>query len=239
MLIKTRGVVLSYIKYRETSIIARVYTERLGVQSYVVNGVRKAKPPGRIALFQPLTLLELVAYTSKNGGLTRLSEFRCAEAYRSIPYDVQKSSVALVLSEILSHSMQEEEENEALFQFLHDSLLAFDQQTSGYENFALVFLLRLATYLGFGVEKGEELTTQVTFAATVPTSQGGGPTVLRLQEFEQYIDELLEDPTQVSIPNGRVRRELLNVIIRYYQLHVERLGEVRSLAILSEVLAQE
>ncbi len=37
MLIKTRGIVLSYLKYRETSIIARVYTERLGVQSYVVN----------------------------------------------------------------------------------------------------------------------------------------------------------------------------------------------------------
>ena len=239
MLIKTRGVVLSYIKYRETSIIARVYTERLGVQSYVVNGVRKAKPPGRIALFQPLTLLELVAYTSKNGGLTRLSEFRCAESYRTIPYDVQKSSVALVLSEILGHSMQEEEENEALFQFLHDSLLAFDQQTSGHENFALGFLLKLANYLGFGVETGEELTTQVAFAANVATSQGGGPAVLRLQEFEQYIDELLQDPTHTTIPNGRVRRELLNVVIRYYQLHVERLGEVRSLAILSEVLAQE
>ncbi|WP_375436807.1 DNA repair protein RecO [uncultured Hymenobacter sp.] len=238
MLIKTRGIVLSYIKYRETSIIARVYTERLGVQSYVVNGVRKAKPPGRIALFQPLTLLELVAYTSRSGGLTRLSEFRCAESYRSIPYDVQKSSVALVLSEILNHSVLEEEENEPLFNFLHDSLLAFDQQTSGYENFALYFLLNLATYLGFGVEKGEEIVTQVAFAATVPTAQGGGPMVLRLQEFEQYLDELLQDPARTTIPNGRVRRELLAVIIRYYQLHVERLGEVRSLAILSEVLAE-
>jgi len=238
MLIKTRGIVLSYIKYRETSVIARVYTERLGVQSYVVNGVRKAKPPGRIALFQPLTLLELVAYTSRTGGLTRLSEFRCAEPYTSIPYDVQKSSVALVLSEILSHSVLEEEENEPLFHFLHDSLLTFDQQASGYENFALSFLLRLARYLGFGVEHGEEITTQVAFAGTVNTSQGGGPAVLRLQEFEQYLDELMRDPTQTTIPNGRVRRELLDVLIRYYQLHVERLGEVRSLAILSEVLAE-
>ncbi len=82
MLIKTRGIVLSYLKYRETSIIARIYTERLGVQSYVVNGVRKAKPPGRIALFQPFTLLELVAYVARgSGGLTRLSEFRCAEPF--------------------------------------------------------------------------------------------------------------------------------------------------------------
>ena len=236
MLIKTRGIVLSYIKYRETSIITRVYTERLGVQSYVVNGVRKAKPPGRIALFQPLTQLELVAYTSRTGGLTRLSEFRCAEPYRSIPYDVQKSSVALVLSEILSHTVQEEEENEPLFNFLHDSLLAFDQQESGAENFTLVFLLNLAVYLGFGAGRGEEITTQVAFAATVPISQSGGPAVLRLQEFDQYFDELLRDPTRATIPNGRVRRELLAVLIRYYQLHVEQMGEIRSLDILSQVL---
>jgi DNA repair protein RecO (recombination protein O) len=240
MLIKTRGIVLSYLKYRETSIIARVYTERLGVQSYVVNGVRKAKPPGRIALFQPFTLLELVAYVARgSGGLTRLSEFRCAEPFRSLPYEVQKSSVALFLSEVVSRAVREEEQNEPLFQFLHDSILAFDQQTAGTENFALVFLLRLATYLGFGVSSGGELTDQVIMAGHAPTSSGAtGPATLRLREFEHYFDELLRDAASSTIPNGRVRHELLNVLIRYYQLHVEQMGEIRSLDILSQVLAE-
>ena len=239
MLIKTRGIVLNYMRYRETSIIARVYTERLGLQSYVVNGVRKAKPPGRIALFQPLTLLELVAYTSRQGGLTRLAEFRCAEAYRSIAFDVQKSSVALFLAEILGRVLQEEESNEPLFHFLHDALLAFDEQPAGYENFALIFLLRLAVYLGFGAESGEEITSQVAFASAAPATAGSpsGP-ALRFREFDQYFDELLRDPTRATVPNGRVRRELLSVLIRYYQLHVEHLGDIRSLAVLSEVLAE-
>jgi DNA repair protein RecO (recombination protein O) len=35
-----------------------------------------------------------------------------------------------------------------------------------------------------------------------------------------------------------VRHELLNVIIRFYQLHVEQLGDIRSLDILSQVLAE-
>ncbi|RZK87478.1 MAG: DNA repair protein RecO, partial [Hymenobacter sp.] len=141
MLIKTRGIVFSYLKYRETSIIARVYTEQRGVQSYLVNSVRKAKPPGRIALFQPLTLLELVAYVPRQGSdLTRLSEFRCSEPFRSLPYDVRKSSVALFLSEVLNKAVREEEENLSLFRFLHDSILAFDEQEVGTENFALLFL---------------------------------------------------------------------------------------------------
>lgn len=243
MLIKTRGIVLNFLKYRETSIIARVYTEQRGVQSYVVNGVRKAKPPGRIALFQPLTLLELVAYIPRQGsGLTRLSEYRCAEPFRTLPYDVQKSSVGLFLSEVLSRCLREEEGNPALFRFLHDSILAFDEQAVGVENFALLFLLHLADYLGFGAQTGAEITDQVAMAGHAATagsgfSGHGGPAVLRLREFEGYLDELLHAPAASTIPNGRVRRELLDVLIRYYQLHVEGLGDIRSLDILSEVLA--
>ncbi|RPD47190.1 DNA repair protein RecO [Hymenobacter sediminis] len=237
MLIKTRGIVLNYMRYRETSIIARVYTEQLGLQSYVVNGVRKAKPPGRIALFQPFTLLEMVAYTSRSGGLTRLSEYRCAEPFRSLPYDVRKSSIALFLSEVTGRVLQEEEKNEPLFAFLHDSILAFDRQEEGFENFALSFLLGLSHYLGFGPQTGEEITSQVAFAAAASIG-GGSPTALRFQEFEEHFDALLRDPAAATIPNGRVRRELLGVLIRYYQLHVEHLGDIRSLSVLSEVLAE-
>ncbi|MBO2011765.1 DNA repair protein RecO [Hymenobacter negativus] len=238
MLIKTRGIVLSFLKYRETSIIARVYTERLGVQNYIVNGVRKAKPPGRIALFQPFTMLELVAYVARgNSGLTRLSEYRCAEPFQTLPYEVQKSSVVLFLSEVVSRAVREEEQNEPLFQFLHDSILAFDRETVGTENFALTFLLELATYLGFGISSGGELTDQVIMAGHAAMTQGvTGPPTLRLREFDGYFDELLRDSATSTIPNGRVRHELLHVLIRYYQLHVEQMGEIRSLDILSEVL---
>ena len=75
MLIKTRGIVLSYLKYRESSIIARVYTERLGVQSYVVNSVRKAKPPGRIALWEHFG--QLCATVARSSWAPHQSSSRC------------------------------------------------------------------------------------------------------------------------------------------------------------------
>ena len=149
-----------------------------------------------------------------------------------------KSSVVLFLSEVVGRAVREEEQNEPLFHFLHDSILAFDQQTTGAENFALIFLLELATYLGFGISTGGELTDQVIMAGHAATSPGASsPATLRLREFDHYFDELLRDPTSSTIPNGRVRHELLNVLIRYYQLHVEQMGEIRSLEILSEVLS--
>ena len=43
MITKTRGIVLNYIKYGDTSIICKIYTEQFGLQSYIINGIRKSK----------------------------------------------------------------------------------------------------------------------------------------------------------------------------------------------------
>ena len=143
MLVKTRGIVLNYIKYRETSIIARIYTEQLGLQTYVVNSVRKKGPTMRMALFQPLSLLEMVVYPSAHGGITRISEYKSAHPFQSLHYDIRKSSMAFLLAEIVSLTVKEEESSPALFNFLYQSIVALDEKESGFEDFHLVFLLQL------------------------------------------------------------------------------------------------
>ena len=50
---KTRAIVLHCIKYSETSVIAKIYTEKLGMQSYMVKGVRAAKSKSKAAMLQP------------------------------------------------------------------------------------------------------------------------------------------------------------------------------------------
>ena len=47
MLEKTRGIVLRTTDYGETSLVVKVFTEAYGLQSYIVNSVRKpgAKTP--------------------------------------------------------------------------------------------------------------------------------------------------------------------------------------------------
>ena len=236
MLVKTRGIVLNYIKFRESSIITKIYTEQLGVQSYIVNSVRKKGSSSRIALFQPFTLLDMVVYSSHKGGLSRISEYRSGHPFSSIPFDIRKSSILLFLSEIVSKTVKEEEENQPLFSFLYNAIITFDEMETGYENFHLFFLLQLSHHLGFGPSTGAEVVEQVAFSAKAQ-APGVAPTVLAIQAHEAYFDQLLRNPDNPGIPSGKVRRELLAILIRYYQLHVERLGEIKSLAILSEVLS--
>lgn len=234
MLIKTRGIVLNFIKFRESSIIVRIYTEELGLQSYVVNSVRKKGSASRIALFQPFTLLEMVVYPSAKGGLTRISEYKCSYAFSSLPYDIRKSSMTLFLSEVVARTVKEEEENRALFGFLHDSMLYFDQQETGFEDFHLLFLVQLAGYLGFGISSADEVISQVAFETGGSTLVGSS--LMQIQRLEPFLQGLLEKGAAVQLPNGRVRRELLHLLVKYFQLHVDQLGEIKSLAVLSEVL---
>jgi DNA repair protein RecO (recombination protein O) len=125
MLHKTRGIGLSYLRYRESSIITKIYTEAFGIQTYIVNGVRSSKSKNnRIALFQPLPLLDMVVYhKNKEDTVHRISELKCYAPFHSIPFDVIKSSLALFITEILGKTLREEESNELLFRFIEESIL--------------------------------------------------------------------------------------------------------------------
>jgi DNA repair protein RecO (recombination protein O) len=223
MLYKTRGIVFKFIKYRESSIIATILTEKLGVQSYIVNSVRTKKPSHSISHFQPLTLLDMVVYNKENATLNRVSEIRCEYQFQSIPYQHSKSAIALFLSEVMYKVIKHESHPDDIFQFVHDSVLSLDHLDSGYENFHLQFLLKLTRYLGFYPESGIEINSQLTHKA---------------DNISLEIDTLLNNSYDFKI--GKVsnseRIQLLDHILDFYHLHIENLGEINSYRILREVL---
>ena len=72
MLHSTKGIVFHSLKYSETSIIVKIYTELFGIQSYLVKGIRNQKSKIKPGLFQSLTLLDLVVYHKERQSLQSL-----------------------------------------------------------------------------------------------------------------------------------------------------------------------
>lgn len=228
MLHKTRGIVLNYLKYGETSIIVRIYTEAFGLQSYIVNGVRSGKAKNKIALFQPLTLLDLVVYHSAQKELHRIKEMKCSEPFNSIPFDFRKSGIALFMTELLVKTIRREEGNPALFEFLHHSILVLDHLQENYSNFHLQFLLKLSFYLGFAPGTAEELYTQVHPAGNAADFA---------KEEKEVLDDLLnlgfDNPLRIQAAQ---RKAILKNILMFYRLHFDNFGELKSLSVLQEVM---
>ena len=85
---KSKAVVLRTVKYGESSLIVTMFTERFGVQSYMVKGIRSSgkAAAGKISFFQPAALLDLEVYQNPVKSLQYIKEYQWAHIYRSRLY---------------------------------------------------------------------------------------------------------------------------------------------------------
>lgn len=221
MLHKTRGVVFRFTKYGETSIIVNIFTELFGLQGYIVNGVRSKSSKNKIALFQPLTLLELVVYHRENANLNRISEIKCLYPYRSIPVDIKKSGIAVFINEVINKAIREESHASELCQFIIESFIALDNAEAGVENFHLIFLLKLSRLLGFGAHNTNEV---IGLRATNTETEN----VLNQLIYAEYSHTVVVTNVQ--------RRAILDLVLKFYGDHIESFGEMKSTQVLREIM---
>ncbi len=227
MLYKTKGIVLGFIRYRDTSIIVRIYTEAFGLRSYIVNSVRSVKNKNnKIALYQPFTLLDLVVYNKPNNDLNYISESKIYQPFQSIPFDIHKTTISLFLTEVLTKILKSEEAHQEVFDFLLNSILTLENLPANFENFHLQFLIRLSGLLGFYITDAEEIGTQLQYAGY-------------LFDYELYkpqLDALILADYGAAVPmNHKTRAEFLDALLKFYQLHFEGFGELKSLVVLKEM----
>jgi len=243
MLQTTRGIVFKYINYSETSIIVKIYTEEFGLQSFIIKGARGKRSKTRLALFQPLTLLELVVSFRENKTLQHIKEVKVAHAYQSLPVDIIKRSFLFFIDELLYRSIREEMPNKLLFKWLFDSLTWLDLATVEVTNFHLVFMVQLSRFLGFYPKKkaGGHLPffdlREGQFTSSIPhhPDYTGGR---EAQLLDLLLETSFEKNNEPDISYSE-RKDLLEVLITYYQLHLPGFGEMKSVGILHDVLSEK
>lgn len=241
MLHKTRGIVFKTTSYSESSVVVQVFTEKFGLQSYLINGVKKAKAKINMNILQPLHLLEMVVYYKPSGSIQRVAEVRQQPPFLSIPYDIVKSSLVMFLNEVLYKSIRQQTADEVLFEFLYRAIEILDRMEEGAANFHLYFLLRLTRFLGFypdmtGAETASYFDlTNGNFSKNIPPHAS-----LIEQPYTPIWTRLLKsnfDNLHLLEISAADRRHILSRILEYYRLHVEGLGPIKSHLVLEEVLS--
>lgn len=230
---------MHFIKYGESSVIATIYTRDFGRQSYLVNAARSKKSQNKSSLLQPLFLVDMVAYQKQTRELHRIKELKSNQVYQNIPFNITKSSLAIFLAEVLYRTINEQESYPEMYDFIKNSLLYFDLMENGSSNFHLWFLFRLTEYLGFLPE-----TAKVGFEGWFDMKKGA---IVHFQpshpfyankEATEYLMRLstlkLYEMSEFVI-SRTMRDTLISVLIDYYQLHFDNLGEIKSLNVLREV----
>ncbi len=236
MLVKTEGIVLRTIKYSETSIITKIFTRELGLQSYLVKGVRGKKSKNKAVVFLPGNILEIDVYKRNNKELQFLKEFRFKTIYNSVTFHIIKSSMMIFMIEVLNKALKEEETNEPLYEFLENTFLQLDKAEKTNLNFHLHFLMQLTAHLGF--IPSENYNDKYCF---FDLSEGmflddvTGRLNCLSKQYSSWTYDLLTNKNLEGI-NNHSRETLLNHILQYYSLHLPNFSDIKSHKILHEVL---
>ncbi len=241
MLHKTRGIVFKVTDYGESSVIVQIFTEKFGLQSYIINGVKKPKAKINRNMLQPLHLLDLVVYHKNTGSVQRISELKNSPVLQSIPYEVIKSCLAIFLNEVLYKAVRQQSADENLFDFVFSAVEWLDHQTEGLANFHLLFLTQLTRYLGFYPDRYLMTDADYFDMKNGVFSKYKPDSVLYLspphtQNFNRLLDGTFEKISDLKFSNDE-RRYLLTKLLEYYALHIESFGIMRSHEILEEVLS--
>lgn len=237
MLTKNNSIVLSKLKYKDNDLIVKCYTQQRGIVSYILRGVLKSKKSHtKTVYFQALSQLQIEENFKPNRTLQNIKEVKPNYIYRTLYSNIYKSAIVMFLSEILSTVLREEEQNEALFNYIETALQYLDSEEQ-YSNFHLLFLLKLTRYLGF---QPEYLNTDYPFfnlesgifeeTATSMYSVSGQNLTLLKQMLGINFDAL----SSIKI-SSKQRQEFLNMLLYYFELHLDGFKKPKSLQVLNDV----
>ncbi|MCD0470141.1 DNA repair protein RecO [Flavobacterium sp. JAS] len=237
MLVKTKAIVISSLKFQEKSLIVKCFTLSNGLKSYFVrDAFSSRKASQKIAYFQPLSILEIEAVHKNKGTLENFKEIKVAVPFQSIHTDLVKSTMVMFLSEMLHYSIQEEEKNESLFVFLETALTWLDHHDE-ISNFHLILLLEATKYLGFYPDDSEINLPYFEMIEGIFTPFHGLSALTEHETnlFKKLIDLKFDNAHKVF--NVVERQALLKILIDYYSFHLDGFKKPKSLDVLREIFS--
>ncbi|MCC8088610.1 MAG: DNA repair protein RecO [Rikenellaceae bacterium] len=235
---KAKGIVLSTVKYGDSSLILFLYTNIIGRQTYIVQGIRSKGKGNKSSFFQPLFPIDFIGYEPRYGSMHKIKEVALAYPVVSLPFDIRKSTVSLFIAETIYRLIRESVRDERLFDFVYNSVVALDSMNDGVYNFHLWFLVKLSYFLGFypGNEYMPDSYFDITngvFTPVMPPHQ----MLLNRENSELlgiFMDVPIDEIHRINLSGSR-RSAFLNSILIFIGYHSDSVNKIKSIDILREV----
>ena len=230
-IIKTEAIVLHSLKYGEGRIIVDIFSREQGRLSLIVSAPRSERSKIKKQYLQPLTLLMLECDVRPQAQLQKVREATLLTPLPSLFSDAKKLSIGLFVSEFLYHALKGEQRNVPLFDYVRSSIEWLDAASGPVANFHLVLLMRMARFLGFYPNMESEGDyfdlSEGTFGQR-RDDRIAATTVRQLMRMDY--------PTMHLFRLSRQERlQILQTLLRYYELHLPAFPELRSLSVLKEL----
>lgn len=238
MLYTSQGIVLHNIKYADKKIISKIYSKEFGLLSANIHVGHNLKSKIKVGVVQPLTQIEFVCSLKENRELQQITEVKCTFVYTGLQLNFNKLCIAQFLNEILYKCLKEHVPNEELFELICNTYQWLDTIEEGYQDLHIYFLFQLCKHLGF-YPKNNRTASESYFSTldgkfehsikSYPLGFDGNQSKL----FAELFDHTIFNPKKFS---RQERTILLECLMSYYKMQVPGLSEIRSYAVVQEMM---
>lgn len=237
-MIKTTGIIFRQTRFKESSLILDIYTEEAGLQSFISNGVFSKSNQKLASTLQLMNIIDLVAYYREDKDLHRIKEVSRTIIYQNLPFDIRRSAIGMFLLEICRKCIRSHQQNSSLFLFIKNAFVDLDQKEPFDPNFHICFMINLMSYLGFQPQNNYSDEFSCFDLANGVFSSASSETLYHLSnESSKIFSGLLSGlPSHTLFHNSQQRRQMIQALVIYFQLHIENFGKIRSLDVFHEIL---
>jgi DNA repair protein RecO (recombination protein O) len=238
MLIDSEGIVLRSVRYGDHSLIVSVYTQTEGMLSFSFRPRQGKTSIG--GLLSPLSMIRVVADIKPTRSIHQPKEVSLSYHYSVIPFDPARGCLMMFFNELIIKVLKEEEPNDGLFQFLTRVLRLLDEQEPLHPSYHLSVLVGLTSFLGFSPHLSPwrpgmcfDLREGVFVHPPV------GHPDLADEEMSFILNEFIRIPFEEyqQFRGSRVvRNKLLDLLLAFYQVHIEGFGSMKSVEVIRTVM---
>lgn len=232
-----RAIVLSTVNYSDSGCMVNMFTDELG---YVTASVKVSKRSAvRNSHLQPLSLLNVQLKGKPSQPIMRFVECVALPENALFAESPYKIFVLQFLSEVLNAVLRDVQRDEALFDYIFNSLIYFATMPRGVASFHLVFLVKLSRILGV-FPNLEKFTPDCLFDLTDACFTKkfiASHLVLNSEQTMNFVNLVRADFSTLYLfdYSRSDRNEILDYILVYFKLHTPSFPEIKSLQVLREL----
>ncbi|MGL5069234.1 MAG: DNA repair protein RecO [Sarcina sp.] len=147
-LLKTSGIVIKALDYKDNDKLIWLYTENYGKISAVAKGAKRSKSD-LFSITLPLCFADYLFFKGK--GICRLSEGRMRNSFQGLLSNLEKLTYSTYLCELIDIATEDEEKNFTLYKEFVTAIYLLDTDALDYELLTRAFELKLLKATGYGL----------------------------------------------------------------------------------------
>jgi DNA repair protein RecO (recombination protein O) len=223
------GFLLSYIKYGDYDAVLQCFTIEKGFQSFFIKGIFSTKNKNR-ALLRPLNeICFSFSKTPQQGKMPLITKMELVEN-PNFYNDVKSNTIVFFVAEFLKSILKNESETQIFYQ---EILYFLNELEAGNFSAHYIFLIECLVILGFAPLQSD--------GNYLDPEKGQFINHSSQHFFDKEITELWktilakDQPYSTKIPSIN-KKNMLQSILQYYQIHISEFRTPKSLDIIMQIV---